>query len=396
MRRPGDNRQTQRAAGEMEIFNRATVGMLSPVLLAQRTLSFTAPQPLPLDCGKSLTNAVTAYQTWGELNGARSNAIVIFHALSGDAHVAGKHEDGRAGWWDLMVGPGLAIDTDRYFVICANVLGGCKGSTGPSSLDPTAGRPYAMNFPVLTLHDMARAQHALLESLGICELHAVIGASMGGMLALAFVQLYPAMAARVVVIAATHAQHAQAIAWNKIGRRAIMDDPLWRKGEYYGTAEGPPRHGLGLARMIGHVTYISEGAMDRKFGRALQSAPERSFTFGVDYAVESYLAYQGEVFHQRFDANSYLYITRAIDYFDFTAPAGGDLATAFAVTSARYLFLSYDADWLYSSARMEPMAVAARSAGRDAVHHSIHAPLGHDAFLVQKEPQTELITEFLK
>ncbi len=364
-------------------------------MVDRRTLFFTPAEPLRLDSGKLFSSPVTAYQTWGELNATRSNAILLFHALSGDAHVAGRHEDGRAGWWDLMVGPGLALDTDRYFVICANVLGSCKGSTGPASLDPATGRPYAMTFPMLTLHDMARAQHGLLESLGIRQLHAVIGASMGGMLALAFAQLFPAVAAHVVVLAASHAQHAQAIAWNKISRRAIMSDPLWRNGDYYGTPEGPPRQGLGLARMIGHVTYISEGAMDRKFGRALQSAPERSFTFGVDYAVESYLAYQGEVFHQRFDANSYLYITRAIDYFDFAAPAGGDLAAAFAATSARYLFLSYDADWLYSSARMEAMAVAARAGGRDAVHHSIHAPLGHDAFLVLKEPQTELIATFL-
>jgi homoserine O-acetyltransferase len=330
------------------------------------------------------------------LNADRGNAILIFHALSGDAHVAGEHEDGRAGWWDLMVGPGLAFDTDRFFIICANVLGSCKGSTGPMSPNPVTGRPWAMDFPVITIHDMVRAQRPLLRHLGLEKLYAVQGASMGGMLALAFAQLYPEMTDRAIVMACGPANHAQAIAWNEIGRRAIMSDPLWRGGNYYGTPEGAPRDGLGLARMIGHVTYISEGAMDRKFGRALQKAEKESFSFNVDYAVESYLGYQGRIFHQRFDANSYLYITRAIDYFDFAAAAGGDLAAAFAATRARFLFISYDADWLYAPERLEAMAVAARTAGRDAAHHKIHAPLGHDAFLVQKEPQTELIGKFLR
>jgi homoserine O-acetyltransferase len=252
-----------------------------------------------------------------------------------------------------------------------------------------------MDFPVITIHDMVRAQRPLLRHLGIDKLHTVVGASMGGMLALAFAQLYPEMTGRAIVIASGHAQHAQAIAWNKIGRRAIMDDPLWRGGNYYESPQGPPKHGLSIARMIGHVTYISEGAMDRKFGRSLQSAPKESFTFDVDYSVESYLRYQGQIFYQRFDANSYLYITRAIDYFDFTAKTGGDLVAAFAQTRTRFLFLSFDADWLYSPERMEQMALAAKAAGRDAEHHKIHAPLGHDAFLVQKEPQTELISKFL-
>ena len=364
----------------------------------QRTLfhTFDAPEnSLALDGGQTLSPYTVAYQTWGQLNADRSNAILIFHALSGDSHVAGEHEDGRTGWWDLLVGPGLAFDTDRYFIICANVLGGCKGSTGPGSMNPATGRPYAMEFPVITINDMARAQRPLLDLLGIEKLHAVTGGSMGGMLALAFAQLYPEMTERAVVLASAHANHAQAIAWNKIGRRAIMNDPLWHDGNYYDSPQGPPKHGLAVARMIGHVTYISEGAMDRKFGRELQSAKTQSFSFGVDYSVESYLAYQGGIFHQRFDANSYLYITRAIDYFDFAAKTGGDLAAAFARTRARFLFLSYDADWLYSPERNEAMAQAARAAGREAVHHKIHAPLGHDAFLVQQEPQTALIREFL-
>jgi homoserine O-acetyltransferase len=367
-------------------------------LIPQRTLFHTFDQPedaLALDGGSTLPSYTLAYQTWGKLNADRSNAILIFHALSGDSHLAGMHEDGRMGWWDLMVGPGLAFDTDRYFVICANVLSSCKGSTGPGSTNPATGRAYAMEFPVITLHDMARAQRQLLRVLGIGRLHAVVGASMGGMLALAFAQLYPEVSERVIVLAAGHANHAQAIAWNEIGRRAILNDPLWREGNYYDTPEGPPKNGLAIARMIGHVTYISEGAMDRKFGRALQAAEKESFSFGIDYAVESYLAYQGSSFHQRFDANSYLYITRAIDYFDFSGRTGGDLTAAFAQTRARFRFFSYDADWLYSPERNEAMAVAARAAGRDAVHHKIHAPLGHDSFLVLKEPQTELIRAFL-
>lgn len=370
------------------------LGALTPQCTLFHT--FDAPEDtLALDGGRTLSPYTLAYQTWGHLNAERSNAILIFHALSGDSHVAGEHEDGRSGWWDLMVGSGLAFDTDRYFVICANVIGGCKGSTGPASINPATGKPYATAFPVVTIHDMVRAQRPLLRVLGIEKLHAVSGGSMGGMLALAFAQLYPEMTDQAIVLASAHSNHAQAIAWNKIGRRAIMNDPLWRDGHYYDSPQGPPRHGLAVARMIGHVTYISEGAMDNKFGRALQTAEKESFTFDVDYSVESYLAYQGSIFHQRFDANSYLYITRAIDYFDFTATTGGNLTAAFAKTRARFLFLSYDADWLYSPDRMEAMAVAAVAAGREAAHHKIHAPLGHDAFLVLKEPQTELVQEFL-
>jgi len=367
-------------------------------LTLQRTLFHTFDAPadaLLLDGGKTLSPYTVAYQTWGQLNAEHSNAILIFHALSGDSHVAGEHEDGRIGWWDLMVGPGCAFDTDRWFIICVNVLGGCKGSTGPASPDPATGKPYATDFPVITLNDMVRAQRPLLREIGIEKVHAVTGGSMGGMLALAFAQLYPGMTDQVISLASASANHAQAIAWNKIGRRAIMNDPLWRDGHYYDSPQGPPKHGLAVARMIGHVTYISEGAMDRKFGRSLQTAGKESFTFGVDYSVESYLTYQGSIFHQRFDANSYLYITRAIDYFDFAAKTSGDLTAAFAQTRARFLFLSYDADWLYSPERNEAMAVAARAAGRDAIHHKIHAPLGHDAFLVQRDPQTEMIRDFL-
>jgi homoserine O-acetyltransferase len=366
-------------------------------LTPQRTLLHTSAEPLALDGGRTLAPITTAYQTWGQLNADKSNAVLIFHALSGDSHVSGTHEDGRTGWWNAMVGPGLAIDTDRFHVVCANLLGGCKGSTGPASTNPATGRPYAADFPVITLQDMVRAQRPLLRALGLDALHAVVGASMGGMLALAFLQLYPEMTRRALILASAAENHAQAIAWNKIGRRAIMNDPHWRGGHYYDSPDGPPKAGLAVARMIGHVTYVSEGALDRKFGRALQAAEKESFTFGVDYAVESYLAYQGKTFNERFDANSYLYLTRAIDYFHFAAKTNGDLTAAFAATQpgARFRFLSYDADWLYSPDRAEAMTQAALAAGREAVHHRIHAPLGHDAFLIQKEPQTELIRGFL-
>jgi homoserine O-acetyltransferase len=367
-------------------------------LNAQQTLLHTFDRPgqgLALDCGRTFLPYTLAYQTWGTLNAERTNAILIFHALSGDAHVSGVHEDGRTGWWDLMVGPGRAFDTDRYFIICANTFGGCKGTTGPSSPNPATGQAYGPDFPVITLEDIVRSQRPLLRELSIEKLHAVAGGSMGGMLALAFTRLYPELAERALIMASSWTNHAQAIAWNKIGRRAIMDDPHWRAGRYYDSPDGPPKSGLALARMIGHVTYISEGAMDRKFGRKLQSAQEASFTFGIDYAIESYLAHQGQSFHQRFDANSYLYLTRAIDYFDFTGDTDGDLPQAFARTRARFRFFSYDADWLYSPERSETMTQAALKAGREAVHHRVIAPLGHDAFLVQDQPQTDLIREFL-
>jgi homoserine O-acetyltransferase len=362
-------------------------------LNVQRTQFLTIDQPLALACGRSLPSHTIAYQTWGALNAARDNAILIFHALSGDAHVSGVHEDGRSGWWEFMAGPGRAFDTECHFIVCANVLGGCKGSTGPASIDPATGSPYGPDFPVITLEDMVRAQRPLLDHLGIERLRAVAGGSMGGMLTLAFTQLYPELAERAIVLASSCTNHAQAIAWNKIGRRAIMDDPKWRGGRY--PADDPPKNGLALARMIGHVTYISEGAMDEKFGRKLQNREEESFTFGIDYAIESYLAHQGTSFPQRFDANSYLYITRAIDYFDFTSDTGGDLAAAFALTQARFRFFSYESDWLYSPARHEAMTQAALAAGCDAKHHRIVAPLGHDAFLVQEQPQSDLIRKFL-
>jgi homoserine O-acetyltransferase len=363
-------------------------------LTVQRTQFATFDQePLALSSGRSLASYTLAYQTWGGLNPARDNAILIFHALSGDAHVSGVHEDGRSGWWDLMVGPGRAFDTNRFFIICANVLGGCKGSTGPASLNPATGQPYGPDFPVITIEDMVRSQEPLLRRLGVSHLHAVAGGSMGGMLALACTGLFPELAERAIIMASSWTNHAQAIAWNRIGRAAIMEDTLWRGGRY--PADDPPRNGLALARMVGHVTYLSERALDEKFGRKFQSREEESFTFGIDYAIESYLAHQGTSFPQRFDANSYLYITRAIDYFDFAGETGGDLTAAFAKTRTRFRFFSYDADWLYSPARHETMTQAALAANRDAMHHRIAAPLGHDAFLVQEQPQSNLIREFL-
>ena len=273
------------------------------------------PAPLPLDCGQALAGVRIAYETYGTLNADASNAILICHATTGDQHVASPHPiTGKPGWWARTVGPGLPIDTDRFFVICPNVLGSCMGSTGPSSPAPD-GAPYAMRFPVITIRDMARAHVALLGALGVGRLHAVVGGSMGGMQALSLAVNWPEMAARVLVLAATAAMPAQNIAFQEVGRQAIMADPDWQAGAYYNTGRAPDA-GLAVARMAAHVTYLSEATLSEKFGRRLQDRAAKSFGFDADFQVESYLRYQGSVFTERFDANSYLYITRAMSYFD--------------------------------------------------------------------------------
>ncbi|PTY00757.1 homoserine O-acetyltransferase [Verrucomicrobia bacterium LW23] len=348
------------------------------------------------DCGQTLPELTLAYQTYGTLSPARDNAIYIFHALSGDAHVAGVHaDDGRTGWWDLMVGPGKAFDTDKYFIICANIPGGCKGSTGPSSIDPLTGKPYAMRFPVVTVHDMARAQHRLVrDCLGITQLLAVVGASMGGMQALAFAEQFPGAARGVIAVAVTGKFSAQAIAWDEIGRRAIMMDPQWRSGDYYG--HEAPVQGLAVARMVAHVTYLSEAAMERKFSRRRQFREEIAYGFDIEFAVESYLAYQGRAFHQRFDANSYLYITRATDYFVFGGEWGSyQAAFEKCGADAKFLFLSYTSDWLFPPDQVAELPKAAREAGRDAEYYNIDIPHGHDSFLLEAEPQATYLRAFL-
>ena len=311
----------------------------------------TLPAPLPLDSGQSLAPVEIAYESYGELNGDKSNAVLVCHALTGDQFVASNHPiTGKPGWWLRMVGPGKPIDTGRFHVICANVVGSCMGSTGPASLAVDSA-PYAMRFPVITIRDMVRAQVALLDALGIESLHAVVGGSMGGMQALSFASHWPNRTRAALVIASAPRQSAQNIAFHEVGRQAIMADPAWENGDYYGN--GPvgqkrgPEKGLAVARMAAHITYLSEEGMHEKFGRKLQDRAEKTFGFDADFQVESYLRHQGLSFTDRFDANSYLYITRAMDYFDLAEEHGGRLASAFAGSPVRFCLISFDTDWLY-------------------------------------------------
>ncbi len=351
---------------------------------------------LPLDSGLMLAPVTIAYETYGHLNADGSNAILILHALSGDAHVAGYHEgSARAGWWDIMVGPGKAFDTERYFVICSNVIGGCRGSSGPSSLDPETGSPYGLRFPVVTLPDMVRAQKLLLDRLGISRLLSVCGGSMGGMQALQWVVTYPEMVASCIPIACTHKHSPMQIAFNEVGRQAIMRDPNWRGGDYYG-GEGPDA-GLTVARMIGHVTYLSDESMRDKFGRRLRQKEVFGYDFAsVDFEVESYLKHQGEVFIRRFDANSYLYITKALDYFDLTN-GRGTLVEAFTdvPVETRFLVIAFTSDWLYPAYQSKEIVRALKGNGLDCTYLDIHSSFGHDSFLVEADQQTYLIKNFL-
>ena len=351
-------------------------------------------QPLPLDGGQSLPGVRVAYETYGTLNPDKSNAIVIFHALTGDQCVASPHPiTGKPGWWVRMVGPGLPIDTDRFFVICANVLGGCYGSTGPASL-ASDGAPYGMRFPVITIRDMVRAQVAVLDALGIDQLHAVVGGSMGGMQALSFAANWPTRARAVLVIASTARHSAQNIAFHEVGRQAIMADPKWQGGDYYSSGKGPD-NGLAVARMAAHITYLSEEGMHDKFGRKLQDRTEKTFGFDADFQVESYLRHQGLSFTDRFDANSYLYITRAMDYFDLAEEQGGRLADAFAGATARFCLVSFDTDWLYPTTESRTIAHALNAAGAPVSFVELSAPFGHDSFLLDVPALDRVIAGFL-
>ncbi|MEL7519201.1 MAG: homoserine O-acetyltransferase, partial [Pseudomonadota bacterium] len=322
---------------------------------------YALPEDLSLDCGQSLLGAEIAYETYGALNSDKSNAILICHALTGDQYVASAHPiTGKPGWWERMVGPGKPIDTDRYFVICANVIGSCLGSTGPKSLAPD-GKRYGMRFPVITIRDMVRGTLALLDGLGIETLLAVVGGSMGGMQALSLAANWPERAERVLVIASTARHSAQNIAFHEVGRQAIMADPAWAEGDYYANEGNGPEAGLSVARMAAHITYLSEEGLTEKFGRRLQDRDAKSFGFDADFQVESYLRYQGSGFTQRFDANSYLYITRAMDYFDIAEEHGGKLADAFAGTTARFCLVSFDTDWLYPTSESRHVVHALNS-----------------------------------
>ncbi len=367
--------------------------------------TFALTDPLPLDCGQALESVVVAYQTYGQLAPGKDNAILVCHALTGDQYVASAHPvTGKPGWWARMVGPGKPIDTDRFHVICANVIGGCMGSTGPASPAPD-GNPWAMRFPVITIRDMVRAQIALLDGLGIVSLHAVVGGSMGGMQALSLAANFPDRARRVLAVATTARHSAQNIAFHEVGRQAVMADPDWQGGDYYESGRAPDK-GLSVARMAAHITYLSESGLTEKFGRNLQDRPDgskgaKSFGFDADFQVESYLRYQGSGFTQRFDANSYLYITRAMDYFDLTEEFGaedhgGKLADAFAGTQARFCLVSFDSDWLYPTAESRHVVHALNAAGAAVSFVELSAPHGHDSFLLDHAALDRVIGGFIE
>ncbi len=348
---------------------------------------------LPLDCGVTLLNVDVAFETYGTLNVDRDNAILVLHAFSGDAHAAGiSRETGQPGWWSTMIGPGLAFDTDRYFVISSNVLGGCRGTTGPSSIDSSTGSPYAMRFPVITIGDMVRLQKMLIEHLGIERLLAVAGGSMGGMQALEWAVSFPESVAAVIPIAATSRHSAQQIAFNEVGRQAVMADPDWNGGDYYGSK--PPARGLAVARMVGHITYMSDASMRQKFGRRLREKDAFGFDFSVDFEVESYLRYRGSEFVNRFDANSYLYITKAMDYFDLSS-GHASLSAALESARSRFLVLSFTSDWLYPTYQSVETVSALRSRNIDVAFCELASTYGHDAFLLEWKEQGEMVAGFL-
>ncbi|MFB0612819.1 homoserine O-acetyltransferase MetX [Aurantiacibacter poecillastricola] len=354
----------------------------------------TLGTPLELDSGRQLADVEVAYETFGELAPDKSNAIMVFHALTGDQFVAGTNPvTGRPGWWERMVGPGKPIDTNRFHVICANVIGSCLGSTGPRTPGP-GGRPYGMDFPVITIRDMVRAQMALLDTLGIERLHAVVGGSMGGMQALSCAANFPERAGRVLAIATTARHSAQNIAFHEMGRQAIMADPNWQGGDYYEGA--PPAKGLAVARMAAHITYLSEEGLTEKFGRRLQDREAKSFGFDADFQVESYLRYQGLSFTDRFDANSYLYITRAMDYFDLAEEHGGLLAYAFrGAKDTRFCLVSFDTDWLYTTSDMREVVHALNAVAAPVSFVELSAPYGHDSFLLDVPALDRVVEGFI-
>ena len=380
------------------------------------TLFLDLPRPLVLDSGRELHQVRIAYETYGTLSAARDNVILVCHALSGDAHAAGfsaapppegtrdgfraeeRDADKRKGlgWWDGMIGPGKAFDTDRFFVVSSNLLGGCRGTTGPSSHNPASGRPYGSDFPVITVADMVRAQRAWLEELGITRLAAVAGGSLGGMQALEWAVQYGDLVDTIIPIASTHALHPQGVAWNAIARSAITADPDWQGGHYYGTGRAPTA-GMGVARMVGHITYLSAASVNDKFGRRFQTGTDVQYELTrPEFEVESYLRHQADTFVRRFDANTYLYTSRALSYFDLARQyGGGDLAHALSNVSARTLLIAFSSDWLYPPSGSEELAEALHRAGADVELHVINAPYGHDCFLLEEARQSPMIRDFL-
>jgi homoserine O-acetyltransferase len=352
-------------------------------------------EPLKLDSGALLGPITVAYQTYGRLNAGRSNAILVAHALTGDQFVAEPHPiTGKEGWWQLMIGPGRPLDTDRYFIVCANVLGGCMGTSGPSDNDPATGRPYGLAFPVITVGDMVRVQAMLLDELGIERLFCVIGGSMGGMQVLEWVARYPDRVFSAVPVATAARHSAQNIAFHEVGRQAIIADPDWQGGNYYSTGTRPTR-GLSVARMAAHITYLSETALHRKFGRALQDRTGVTYGFDADFQVESYLRHQGISFVDRFDANSYLYITRAMDYFDLAASHGGVLANAFRGALARFCVISFSSDWLFPTPQSRELVRALTAVAANVSFCEIQTDRGHDAFLLDEPEFHRVLSGFL-
>ncbi len=358
-----------------------------------KTQFYTFPDnalPLLLESGKTLAPVTIAYETYGKLNDKCDNAILLEHAFSGDAHAAGYHEgDDKPGWWDTMIGPGKAFDTDKYFVICSNVLGGCKGSTGPASIDPATGKPYALEFPLITIGDMVNAQKQLIGHLGIEKLLCVAGGSMGGMQALQWAASYPELTCSVIPIATAMRHSPQQIAFNEVGRQAIMADPSWAEGSY---GQNQPERGLAVARMIGHITYMSDQSMEDKFSRKMKE-DAYSFSFKADFEVEGYLKYRGDTFVKRFDANTYLYITKAMDYFDV---AGEKLVKEGAKSYPAFLVISFQSDWLYPSYQYRELVKTLRMKQVDATYCEIKSTYGHDAFLLEIESESHLIKHFLE
>jgi homoserine O-acetyltransferase len=358
-------------------------------------VEFGVDRPLRLDCGAELGPFTMAYQTYGALNGARSNAIMVCHALTGDQFVADPHPlTGKPGWWEIMVGPGRVLDTDRFFVICANVLGGCMGTSGPNHTDPDTGKPYGLDFPVITIGDMVRAQVLLLDHLGIDQLFCVTGGSMGGMQVLEWTSKFPDRVFAAIPLASGARHSAQNIAFHEVGRQAIMADPDWCQGDYLNQDKRPTR-GLAVARMEAHITYLSEAALHTKFGRRLQARDAVTYGFEADFQVESYLRHQGSTFVERFDANSYLYITRAMDYFDLAEDHGGVLAEAFRGTNVRFCVISFTSDWLFPTVESRQVVHALNAVAANVSFVEVETEMGHDAFLLDEPELHRIMAGFI-
>jgi len=350
---------------------------------------------LKLDCGQTIKNFPIAYETYGRLNDKKNNAILVFHALTGDQFVTGNNPvTNKEGWWNNAVGPGKAMDTNKYFIVCANVLGGCMGSFGPKDINRENGEPYGLKFPVITIRDMVKAQESLLEHFKIKKLLSVLGGSMGGMQLLQFCALYPDKTFSAIPIASTSSHNAQQIALNELARQAIMADPLWNKGNYY--KEGKiPKNGLAVARMAGHITYMSDKGLQERFGRKLQEKKDYKFTFDADFQIESYLRHQGNMFVERFDANSYLYISRAMDNFDLSKQFKNGLVEAFQNHKTRFLIISFSSDWLYPTKNSKDIVIALNASGANVAFAEIKTDKGHDSFLVDEPEFLKTIKGFL-